>query len=394
MKCNSAHVVVIGAGPYGLAAAAHLKHAGIETVVFGSTMHFWKNHMPAGMLLRSPWSASHIGDPDGQLTLDRYHAEVGIQPAEPVSLERFLEYGVWFQRRVVPELDQRQIVQIEKQESGFRLSLNDGDSMCAARVVIATGIGSFAYRPSVFDRISPEFASHSSDHHDFKRFARQQIIVVGRGQSALESAALLSQVGAEVEVVVRASKVRWLHARDLLRHPSNPLKRVFFHPTDVGPPLLTQIAARPHWFKLLPRSLQPHFTYRCIRPAGAAWLQPRMNGVKITTGRNILAAESVGNCLKLRLDDGQERRVDHVLLATGYRVDILRHRFIAGALAKEIRCSNGHPELDRGFESSVPGLHFLGAPAALTFGPLMRFVSGTAYSAAALTRGIKNYPRA
>ena len=119
-----------------------------------------------------------------------------------------------------------------------------------------------------------------------------------------------------------------------------------------------------------------------------------MNGVKITTGRNILAAESVGNSLKLRLDDGQERRVDHVLLATGYRVDILRHRFIGGALAKEIRCSNGHPELDRGFESSVPGLHFLGAPAALTFGPLMRFVSGTAYSAAALTRRIKNYPQA
>jgi cation diffusion facilitator CzcD-associated flavoprotein CzcO len=382
---------VIGAGPYGLAAAAHLKGAGIETVVFGRTMDFWKNHMPTGMLLRSPWSASHIGNPDGQLTLDRYYDEVGAQPAEPVSLDRFLAYGAWFQRHAVPDLDQHQVVQINKEGNGFRLSLDDGADVRARRVVIATGIGSFAYRPSVFDKIPSELASHSSDHRDFNRFARREVVVVGRGQSALESAALLSENGAAVEVVVRGPKVRWLHARDLLRHPWNPLREVFFHPTDVGPALFTQIAARPDWFRVLPPSLQPRFAYRCIRPAGAAWLQPRMDRVKITTGQNIVAAQPTGNGLKLRLDSGEERFVDHVLLATGYRVDILQHRFIAGTLAKELRCSGGYPELNRGFESSVPGLHFLGAPAAYSFGPLMRFVSGTAYAATALTQGIKNH---
>jgi FAD-dependent urate hydroxylase len=394
MTQMDARVAVIGAGPYGLAAAAHLRSAGIETIVFGRTMSFWKNHMPAGMLLRSPWSASHIGDPTKQLTLDRYHAEVGVTPTEPVSLARFLEYGAWFQHRVVPDLDQRQVVRIEKEGRGFRLSLDDGAAVRTARVVIATGIGSFAYRPSVFDTIPSELASHSSDHRDFKRFAQRQVVVIGRGQSALESAALLRENGADVEVVVRGPKVRWLHARELLRHPWNPLRKVFFHPTDVGPPLLTQIAARPHWFKLLPISLQPRFAYRCIRPAGAAWLQPRMNAVKITTERNIIAAQPAGNCLNLCLDNGEERRADHVLLATGYRVDVLRLRFIAETLAKQILCNGGYPELNRGFESSVPGLHFLGAPAALSFGPLMRFVSGTAYAAAALTRGVKNYPRA
>jgi len=393
MTRPDAHVAVIGAGPYGLAAAAHLKGAGIETVVFGRTMHFWKNHMPTGMLLRSPWSASHIGNPDGQLSLDNYYSEIGARPAEPVSLERFLEYGAWFQHRAVPDLDERQVVEINKEDGAFRLSLDDGRAMRVRRVVIATGIGSFAYRPSVFEKIPSELVSHSSDHRDLKQFARREVVVVGRGQSALESAALLTETGAEVEVVVRASKVRWLHARELLRHPLNPFRTVFFHPTDVGPALLTQIAARPHWYKLLPHSLQPRFAYRCIRPAGAAWLQPRMNGVKITTGQNIVAAQPAGNGLKLRLDSGEERRVDHVLLATGYRVDILRHRFIAKPLARQLLCSGGYPELNRGFESSVHGLHFLGAPAALSFGPLMRFVSGTAYAAAALTQGIKNYPR-
>src|SRR5215471_15293566 len=175
MTHTDAHVAVIGAGPYGLAAAAHLRGAGIETLVFGRTMHFWKNHMPQGMLLRSPWSASHIGDPYRQLTLDRYYFEIGLRRAEPVSLERFLEYGAWFQRRAVPNLDQRQIIQIEKAEHGFRLFLEDGSVVRASRVVIATGIGSFAYRPSVFDTIPLELASHSSDHCDFKKFVRRQV---------------------------------------------------------------------------------------------------------------------------------------------------------------------------------------------------------------------------
>jgi hypothetical protein len=117
-----------------------------------------------------------------------------------------------------------------------------------------------------------------------------------------------------------------------------------------------------------------------------------MNNVKITTGRSIVAAHPAGDCLRLRLDNGEERRVDHALLATGYRVDIGRHRFLSETLAAEIRCSGGHPELNRAFESSVAGLHFMGAPAAHSFGPLMRFVSGTAYAAAALTQGIQSGP--
>src|SRR5262245_41401945 len=116
MTRPDAYVAVIGAGPYGLAAAAHLKAAGIATAVFGRTMHFWKNHMPAGMLLRSPWDASHIADPDGHLSLDRYYADIGAKRDEPVSLKSFVEYGDWFQQRAVPDLDRRQVVNIERQQ--------------------------------------------------------------------------------------------------------------------------------------------------------------------------------------------------------------------------------------------------------------------------------------
>ena len=65
-------VAVIGAGPYGLSAAAYLRSAGVETRIFGEPMAFWQKQMPAGMCLRSNWGASHIADPQSQLTLDEY----------------------------------------------------------------------------------------------------------------------------------------------------------------------------------------------------------------------------------------------------------------------------------------------------------------------------------
>src|SRR5262249_432918 len=123
-----------------------------------------------------------------------------------------------------------------------------------------------------------------------------------------------------------------------------------------------------------------------IRPAGAPWLKPRLAPVKITVGRAIVSVEPSADRLSVNLTDGSKRCIDHVLLATGYRVDISRYPFLGPELIESIRCINGYPDMSLGFESSVPGLHFLGAPAAWNFGPLMGFGSGTAYSARALTR--------
>ena len=386
MAISGCQVAIIGAGPYGLAAVAHLRAAKVETRIFGRALEFWKNNMPEGMFLRSPWAASHISDPSRALTLDRYHALRGVPPAKPVSLERFVDYGVWFQGQVAPDLDERQVVRVEPSKGCFRLLFEDGEIFHSQRVAVATGIARFANRPPLFDHLPPVLASHSSDHRDFKSFAGKELVVVGGGQSAVESAVLLSENGAGVELVARAPMVRWLHKRPIMTHPLNPFRRVLFPSTDVGPPVLNQLSHRPDWFKRMPRDWQDKIAYRCIRPAASAWLKPRSSKVRITTGRTIVSAVAMGERLALRFDDGDERRVDHVLLATGYRIDVLRHTFLAPELASDIRCVNGYPELGAGLESSVPGLHFLGAPAAWSFGPLMRFVSGTGYTARALTR--------
>jgi hypothetical protein len=386
-------VAIIGAGPYGLAAAAHLRASNVETCVFGEAMDFWAKQMPAGMFLRSPRSASSIGDPREALRLERYEASNGKELPKPIPLETFIDYGRWFQRQAVADLDSRRVVQIGLAPKGFRLVLEDGVSMAVQRVVVAAGISQFAMRPPDFDRTPPALASHTSEHRDLGKFAGQHVIVVGGGQSALESAALLSEVGADVEVIVRAPVVNWLDQRaSWLKSERNPFRPLLYPPTDVGPPGLNLIVATPGLFRRLPKSVQDKIAYRSIRPGGAAWLLPRMRRIRITTGRSISSVLPVGAGLRLKLDDGTERRADHALLATGYRVDVSRYPFLGPELPGMLRLADGYPPLHGGFESAIPGLHFLGAPAAYSFGPLCRFVAGTAYTARAVRRHVLGEP--
>jgi len=387
MSFPTTEVAVIGAGPYGLAAASHLRASGKETVVFGQPMEFWEQQMPAGMFLRSAWYASDISDPSGQFSLSDFKTREKVEFSAPVPLESFVRYGHWFQRQLLPDVDRRKVTRIEKNGS-FRLSLSDGETLSAKRVVVAAGISRFAYRPPEFYTLPRKRASHSSEHRDLSRFRGQRILVIGGGQSAFESAALLKESGAEVELVMRAREVRWLHGSVHFRTRLGALRRLLYPPTDVGPPGLNQLIARPHLFRLLPRPLQTRFAYRAIRPAASTWLRDRMDGVRITTGRRAARAVTFGDMAHIELDDGTRREVDHVILGTGYRVDVSRYDFLGAEILRTLKIDQGYPRLTLGLESSVEGLHFMGAPAARSFGPLVRFVSGTGYSARALTEAI------
>jgi thioredoxin reductase len=383
-------VAIVGAGPYGLAAAAHLKSAGVSIRVFGESMEFWQRQMPIGMCLRSTWDASHISDPHGALTLDQYQKEHGVHLSKPLPLADFVRYGQWFQRQVVPDLDCRRVARIESNPYGFRVGLADGESILCQRVVIATGLTQFDHRPAQFAKLPRSLVSHSAEESDLGRFAGQKVVVVGGGQSAVESAALLSEGGADVELIIRSPEIRWLGRTSTLRR-FGPTRRLLYHPTDVGPPGLSQLVAHPDLFRRLPMGLQDKWAYRAIRPAAASWLRPRITKVQQTTGRTISSVNLAGTGLQLTLDDGTERRADHVLLATGYSVDVNQYPFLAPELVRSLKTIGGYPRLTSGFEASQPGLHFLGAPAAKSFGPLMRFVSGTDYAAHAVTRRVLGF---
>jgi cation diffusion facilitator CzcD-associated flavoprotein CzcO len=389
----SCQVAIIGAGPYGLAIAAHLRAKKIETRILGEPMEFWERHMPRGMFLRSGAGASNLDDPDGQLRLDSYRALHHLPRAKPVPIEDFVRYGHWFQKQAVPEIDRRRVTHLAAESGRFRVRLQDGDEFQARRVVVATGLGSFARRPAQFDGLPAALVSHSFDHSDLSRFARQRVVVVGAGQSALESAALLHEAGAEIEVVARASGIVSLsdstHQASVVRAARGLLSHVARPPFDImGPRFVSWLIAWPRMFRRSPKALQDFLTTRAVRPVGASWLVPRLASVRITAGCTVAAATATGSQLQLRLADGSQRLVDHLVLATGYRVDIGRYEFLAPTLRQAVRARDGYPDLDVGFESSVPGLHFVGAAAANTFGPLSRFVVGTRYTARALTRSI------
>src|SRR5579864_2465538 len=141
-------IAVIGAGPYGLAAAAHLRGADLDTIVFGRPMEFWQKNMPEGMCLRSSWDASHIAAPVPHLSLDVYERSRSAALPRPLPLRDFIAYGLWFQRQTVPDVDSRDVVLIERCPAGYKMFLSDGECCIAGRVVVAAGIAPFACRPA------------------------------------------------------------------------------------------------------------------------------------------------------------------------------------------------------------------------------------------------------
>ncbi len=386
-------VAILGAGPYGLAAGAHLHQvAGLDVQVFGDPMEFWKAQMPAGMFLRSPWSASQISDPASQFTLGNYRTRLGREIPAPIPLDDFVGYGLWFQQNAVPTIMQQKVAIIQRDSTGFQLTLDTGARWTARRLLIAGGIKPFARRPEQFAGLFPHFVTHSSDQRDVSQFKGKRIAVIGAGQSALESAALIFEAGAHVEVLVRESNIHWLGWRAKLQK-LGPLSRVLYAPTDVGPAGVSRIVSIPNSVKYFPRSIQNWFRTRSLRPAGSRWLFDRLKTVPIRTACVATAARPAGEKLHLKLNDGSTREVDHVVLGTGYQVDISRYSFLSPELIQSVKRVNGFPVLDSAFESSVPGLHFLGAPSSWNFGPLMYFVAGTEFAARTIAAHVSRVKR-
>jgi thioredoxin reductase len=376
-------IAIVGAGPYGLSAAAHLRAVGIEATVFGEPMNFWASGMPEGMLLRSPREASTISDPQSMFTLEAYEAASGTEPVKRVKWETFVAYGKWFQKQLGCNSDQRGVADIRRNGAGFKLTLADGTVLSSQRVIVAAGIGPFRKTPEVFSGLSPKSASHCYDGRNFRELGKR-VAVIGAGQSALESAAILHEMEIDVEVIARIQELRWIGMHQRL-HRLGPISKALSSKHDVGPIGISRLVAYPNLVYHFPIGIKDRIRTRAVRSAGAPWLIPRLNNVKISTGRTVVSAKELDCEVQLLLDDGSERRVDHILMATGYRVDIAKYQFLAPALVKAVRQLDGYPDLAGGFETSVPGLHFIGATAARNFGPLMYFVTGTEFAARELT---------
>lgn len=385
---NNATVAIIGAGPYGLAAAAHLRAANVPFRIFGDAVSFWRDHMPVGMKLRSPWGATHIADPAKRQTLDTYYEQAGMDVPKLLPVENFVGYGKWFAERVAPDLDTRSVRRVEARDGGFRLVLEDGDTFFAQRVVMAVGLLGHEYRPTQFDGLPRDLVSHSCEHIDSERYRGKRVAVIGRGQSACEAAALLHEAGADVEIICRGDLV-WNAdpgQRSSVRKAVRAmLGSMLIPPSQVGPFPYNWVNETPGAIHRFSQVRRDRWNELNLRATAILWLRPRLVDVPVDQGRTIFAARQVGKQISLTLDTAS-KKFDHVMLATGYRIDVEKMAILESKLRENIVRHGGLPVLSGGFESSVPGLHFVGASAVGSFGPLLRFIAGSGFAARRVTR--------
>ncbi|QBD83258.1 dimethylaniline monooxygenase [Ktedonosporobacter rubrisoli] len=367
--------VVVGAGPYGLSMAAHLLAQGLKVAILGKPLSLWRENMPEGMLLRSFWWASNLSAPEGKYSLGQYLREQGLSAIDPLSRETFIAYGTWFQRQAVPMVDETYVAKIENHERFFTLELVDGRVIQSTIVVMAPGLYYYTYRPNEYNHLSAELVSHTCDHPTLDQFGGKRVVVVGGGQSALESAALLYERGIDVRLIARRS-IFWLSADNLaipywLRQLRSPKVGLGYGWINWA------LEQYPYVFQQLPRTMKDRMLIDFHGPAGAWWLRERIVGkLPVYEGRQIEKAEETDYGVQLRLSDHTKIVADHLLLATGYRADIRRLPMLSPQLIDSLQVYMGSPVLNSYFESNVPGLYFVGFTAARSAGPFYRFVVG------------------
>lgn len=384
-------LAIVGAGPYGLSIAAHLVNTGLSFRIFGTPMQVWRKHMPKGMHLKSEGFASNLYDPESVFTLRDYCREKNLPYAEmglPVPLETFVAYGLEFQNRFVPMLEETHIASIRRINAGFELVTADGETLQARRVVVATGITSLGYLPPSLDGLPKELVTHSSEHHELSGFSGRKVAVLGAGASALDIAALLHEAGAEVELVARREKIGF---HTFIEEP-RPLWQRIRHPrSGLGIGWRSRLCTDlPLLFHAMPEEFRLRIVRNHLGPAPGWFIRERVAGkfrMHLGTAFENAAATSGKLHLQLSGRDGNSRLiVDHLIAATGYRVSIAKLSFLAEPLRRQIQTVEDTPVLSRSFETSVKGLYMVGIASANSFGPLTRFAYGAGFTARRLSR--------
>ncbi|MBC7271548.1 MAG: NAD(P)-binding domain-containing protein [Streptomyces sp.] len=405
-------LLVVGAGPYGLSVAAHAAAAGLSLRVLGRPMASWRDHMPRGMFLKSePW-ASSLSDPEGRWRLDAYCAGRGTtaRHAEPIPVETFTEYGLWFARNAVPDVDEHQVTRLAPCPGGFEAVLDDGRTLTARTVALAVGVMPFTEIPAALRGLPPALVSHSSHHADLDHLRGKDVTVVGAGQAALETAALLAEQGTRVRVLARTARLSWNEVPPPRRRPWWRSLRAPHSALGCGWRNWCY-AEHPGLFHHLPEPTRARVAATALGPAGAWWVRDRVEpSVEMHLGHRVAAARPVPGGLRLEVVrhtagtgpagepealqawSARTRCLDteHVIAATGFRATADR----LAPLSPDLRgtlltLSDGSPAVGSDFESSYPGLFLAGLVTATGFGPAMRFVHGATFTAPTLLRGVR-----
>jgi FAD-dependent urate hydroxylase len=385
-------VAIIGAGPYGLSLAAHLRARGAKYRIFGEAMRFWRN-MPVGVNLKSLAFATSIPVPKSGYSYPNWCRQHGLEDFEPCTMQSFSAYGLEIQKQFVPDLQEVLVTNVGLWDGGFEVALSSGERLHSRKVVVCTGLSGLAQIPDVLRELGPDRMRHTFDISDYSEFRDKTVAVIGAGSSAIEAGALVREAGGHSEVFVRG--------QEAIFHGRTPRVRPLWE--RIKNPMTVLGAGRDNWVlqqlplsvHMLPRERRTRFVKRYLGPASPWWIKDRVLGkVPIHVRHEVVEAGNAGQRVQLKMRDGEGSlrnvEVDFVIAGTGFDVNVSRLKFLDPEISDRIHRIEGAPTLDINFESSVPGLHFTGPLSFMCFGPLFRFVTGAEVTVRRLARRLSN----
>jgi cation diffusion facilitator CzcD-associated flavoprotein CzcO len=361
-------ILVIGAGPYGLATAAYAQWLGSEVTIVGKTLDFWKTHMPRGMLLRSgpDW---HL-DAREVATFEAYVKLRGLTPAEtkPLPLGTFLDYASWFMGQYDVTPRSAHVVHLFRSNDEYVAMLDDGSRLCARKVLLCPGFAFFKNSPEDITRKLPRNSYlHTCDTVDFDEYRGKRVLIIGGRQSAFEWAALIREHGAEeIHVMYRHATPR------------------FVEPDWSWVQPMARLALQDHaWWRKLGAEEQERIRkdfWMAGRMVLEEWLAARVHQPNIHLHEKT-SITSVGRrrdgTYDVLLEDNSQFNVQRIILATGYRPAMDNVAFLDRAtILDSLATVNGFPALDPEFQTNLPNLYVTGLAATRDFGPFFGFTVG------------------
>ena len=359
--------LVVGAGPFGLSMSSFCKHHNIDHLIVGKTMDFWKSNMPKGMFLRSgtDW---HL-DPVNTHTIEKYikDNDISLNKSEPLSLDFYLDYVNWFvKEKNIGPIDSfiTNLDYLNGEKPYFSAKLENGEEIEAKNVLLALGFKHFKNIPEELSIIPENRLSHTCDLVDLDQFKNKRCLIIGGRQSAFETAALLNEAGAE--------NIYVSYRHDTPDFTESDWSWVL--------PMLDKMVEDPGWFRNLSEQERDDLNKRFWtegRLKLEPWLSPRLksDSVKLLPNTNAIACSELSSGdLEVELDSSEKIIVDHVILATGYKVDMKNIPLLnSGNILEKLKLKNGFPVLDNYMQTNIPGLFVTSMAATQDFGSFFGF---------------------